>query len=128
MSPVSAEQFISQACSVEEIPGFKPGTTIQVMLKPVSLTTLAASGKIPNPLMAKVMELFNESGKQGSTENVLTKEMDSLGKIMDVMCGACMLQPAYNEVKDYMTDEQKMAIFGWSQTGVMDLGPTDSES
>lgn len=129
MSVISAEKFINKSCKEVEIPGFEKGETITVLLRRTSLMTLAASGKIPNGLMDKVTQLFSGKTPTGNEAGeVALKEMDQIGKIMDIFCGACMVEPKYEEVKDFMTDDQKNAIFGWSQTGIVDLGPTDSES
>lgn len=130
MAALNAEQFIQRGCIEIEIPGFVPGELLTILVRRASLTSLASSGKIPNVLMSKVMTLFegkDEAGNKVGVGELATKEMDNVGKIMDIMCEACMIQPKYSEVRDYMTDDQKSVIFGWSQSGVTDLSPTDNE-
>ena len=130
MSVISAEQFINRSCQEVEIHGFQEGETITVLLKRTSLMSLASSGKIPNPLMSKVVQLFNgkdAAGNPQSASDMALKEMGDVGKIMDILCEACMVSPRYEEIKEYMTDDQRSDIFGWSQTGVVDLAPTDPQ-
>ena len=117
----SIEEFRSQSQPLVDIVGFEPGQYITVRLKRISLMALCKSGKIPNSLLQKSTELF--TGKQGDKKvneaKVLENigELDSINQIIDTVCEAAMIEPKFEDVKEYLTDEQKTEIFQWTQGG-----------
>lgn len=129
---ITAEEFIKLSSQEVEISGFTKGEKIKVLLKDVSLTSMMVDGRIPNDLVKTVEELF--SGKKPTIEEAqeVAKNFDSdkireMMSLMDVVCKEAMVQPKYDEVKNYMTDEQKNDIFTWTQRGIEELKPFDEE-
>lgn len=121
----SIEEFRNQSQPLVDIVGFEPGEYITVRLRRISLMAMCKSGKIPNSLLQKSTELF--TGKKGDKrvdeakvlENL--SELDGIEQIIDTVCEAAMIEPKFNDVKEYLTDEQKTEIFQWTQGGVKAL-------
>lgn len=44
-----------------------------------------------------------------------------VGLMLELYCRACMVEPAYEEAKDFITDEQKTAIMEWAMGEVEEL-------
>lgn len=127
----SVEQIKQLAIQEVELPGFEVGTTITVRLKKLSITGLAANGKIPNSLMGVVLNLFDNTTPLNKNAKVNTKNiLDNLGdmsKLTDLICQQAMVEPKYEEVKNYLTDDQKAAIFEWTQRGANKVKPIVGE-
>ena len=120
----SIEEFRSQSQPLVDIAGFEPGQYITVRLKRISLMALCKSGKIPNSLLQKSTELFTGSkGKNVDETKVLENigELDGINQIIDTVCEAAMIEPKFEDVKEYLTDEQKTEIFQWTQGGIKAL-------
>lgn len=119
----SIEEFKSQSQPLVDIVGFEPGQYITVRLKRISLMALCKTGKIPNSLLQKSTELFTGKGKQVDGAKVIENisELDGINQIIDTVCEAAMVEPRFDDVKDYLTDEQKTEIFQWTQGGVKAL-------
>lgn len=121
----SIEEFRNQSQPLVDIIGFEPGQYITVRLKRISLMALCKSGKIPNSLLQKSTELF--TGKKGDKKVDETKvienlgELDGINQIIDTVCEAAMIEPKFEDVKEFLTDEQKTEIFQWTQGGVKAL-------
>lgn len=126
MAITSLEQFKQMAFKEVEIPGFEDEEKVVVRLRKVSILGLASSGKIPNSLMGTVNKLFGE-GKGGATaEQVASTSMENLGemaKLLDLIAENSMVEPKFAEVGEFLTDDQKNAIFEYSQSGVKQLVP-----
>lgn len=123
---VSIEELKKQSQPLVDIIGFEPGQFITLRLKRISLLAMCKSGKIPNTLLQKVTELFGgakNDGKQASESAILSNvdDMESINKIIDVICEESMVEPKFSEVNEFLTDEQKMEIFQWTQGGIKSL-------
>lgn len=121
MAIITPAQFRAKAFKEVEIPGFEPGERITVLLRKISVISLASSGKIPNQLMGVVAKLFDEGNKKSGGsgfDNVV-----EMSKILAIIADAAMVEPAYSEVKDYLTDDQLNAIFEYSQSSVNQVTP-----
>lgn len=123
MAVISAEQFRNKAVSVIEIPGFNKGETFEIKVKKLSLVGLMSTGKIPNSLMSTVKEAFagikSAAKKEGEDNDFgIFDKAGDIGRLMDIVCGEAMLEPAYDEIRDVMNDEQKLAVFQFTQGGV----------
>lgn len=126
MAITSLEQFKQMAFKEVELPGFDEGEKVVVRLRKVSVLGLASSGKIPNSLMATVNKLFGEGRKGATPDQVASSSMESLGEmasLLDLIASHAMVQPTFAEVGEYLTDEQKNAIFEYSQSGVKSVAP-----
>ena len=124
MAVITAEDFRAKAVKVIRITGFEPGETIEIKVKKLGLVGLMSSGKIPNSLMANVQQLFSgmNDGNITSNEDALGKA-DEIGKLLDIVCKEAMMEPKFEDVADVMSDEQKMDIFQFTQTGIEIIKP-----
>ena len=137
---VSVDQFRSLAHRVIPIPGFtQDAEPIYIQIKSTGIMNMLANGRIPNTLLGKVTELFGDTSKvekdsiptEGITEQqkkeVLAKlsstdsGLQDMAELLRVFASASMVQPSYDEVKDYMTDDQLMAVFSAMYGEVMDV-------
>ena len=102
-----------------ELPGFGDGKPWYARLRRVSLLGLAKAGKIPNPLMATVTELY-QTGVCKSSDLALAAD------VMLMMAGEALVQPTMEELEAAcvpLTDEQLTAIYLYAQRGVDALRP-----
>lgn len=111
---------------IVELPGFTDGTNFVARLKRPSMLALAKTGKIPNNLLGAANKLFIGVGNVlNSTQN--KKNDDALSELFDiieVICEEAFVEPAYNELKENgieLTDQQKLAVFTYTQRGVKSL-------
>lgn len=121
---VSIEELRNQSQPLVDISGYEPGEFITFRLRRMSLMTLCKTGKIPNSLLSKVTELFTGSSNNKVSESEILQNvegMDDIGKILDVICEASMVEPTFEEAGEFLTDNQKMEIFQWTQGGVKSL-------
>ena len=82
-------------------------------MKRVSLLGMVSKGKIPNPLLGPVMAIFD--GDKAKVDKINAKEMTD---IIELFCKETLVEPAYSEVVDYLTDVQRSEIFNFSQGGL----------
>lgn len=122
MAIITPEQFRARAFKEVEIPGFEPGERITVLLRKISIISLASSGKIPNQLMGVVAKLFDGEGRQKKGSNSFENIVE-MSKILAIIAEAAMVEPAYSEVKEFLTDDQLNAIFEYSQGVINDVTP-----
>ena len=126
MSVISASEFRKRSTRVIEIDGFEPGEKIEVRIKPASLINLMVSGKLPNDLLATVEELFNK-GDDLKNQDVFAQGADKVKEIMgliDLICDQSLVEPLFGEIKDVITDNQKMQIMSAAQGNVKAAIPT----
>ena len=126
MSVISASEFRKKATRVIQIDGFEPGEKIEVRIKPASLIALMVSGKLPNDLLGTVEELFNK-GDDLKNQDVFAQGADKVKEIMgliDLICDQSLVEPPFQEIKDVITDNQKMQIMGAAQGNVKAAIPT----
>lgn len=127
---ISVEQFKSKAHRIIPIPGFgQDSEPIYIQIKSTGIMNLLANGRIPNTLLGKVTELFGDNSKvekdsipttditsaqRQEALDKLTKSdsgIQDMAELLRVFASAAMVNPSYDEVKEYMTDDQLMAIF-----------------
>lgn len=107
---------------IVRFPNFAEGQPFVARVRRPSLLMLARSGRIPNSLLSTANSLF--SGDVGSAG---TKNPQMLGEILDiceVICEAALIQPSMNDIRNAgieLSDDQMMAIFSYTQTGVKAL-------
>ena len=98
-------------------------------LKRPSLLAMAASGRIPNPLMKTARKIFYSG--ISSADGDFAEE----SKILLTIARAAMVSPTFDELAAAgieLTDEQLIAIFQFTQTGAKALNrfrqlPADSD-
>lgn len=104
---------------VVELPPFAEDEPFVAKIRRPSLLALTKSGKIPNSLLSTATELFNGT-LDSDNENVL-------GDIYDIcylMADAALVEPTLKEIEEAgieLSDEQLMAIFNYTQSGVKAL-------
>lgn len=102
------------------LPGWQEGRDFIVKLKRPSLLSLSAKGLLPNALLSAAEEIF--TGKKSSKGK--TPDMKDIGAVMDVLVGAALVKPTYDQIKEAgieLTDEQITEIFNFTQKGVTQL-------
>lgn len=115
---MKSQDFISKAIKTIKISGFEEGEEIEVKVKKPSLMHLISYGKIPNPLMPTVIKIFE--GKLTKQEAEKMAHIDEL-KLIDIFVSGTLIEPAYEEVKEYLTDEQRNEIFTFAIGGLKAL-------
>jgi hypothetical protein len=99
---------------VIELPDFEEGTPFNAKVRRLSLLHLAKAGKIPNELLGAARELF-----EGATKSNLKNYAD----VIDIVIEIALVEPTYDDVKELLTDEQRIAIYNYTQLGVRGLLP-----
>lgn len=127
MSVISAEQFKNKATRVVEISGFEEGDKIEVRIKPVSLTAMMIKGRISNELKTEAFKLFDKGREGKSTEPESSEEMSMMYELIDTVCEECLVEPKFVDIKEFMTDAQKIEVFTASQGVVKNLIPFDEK-
>ncbi len=120
MAITSFEEFKKKAFKEVELPGFEPGETVTVRLRKVSILS---------SLMGVVNKLFNSS-KEVDEEAVKETSMEHLAemsKLLDLVASCALVEPTFDQIGEYLTDEQKNAIFEYSQGEVKQVTPIVSE-
>lgn len=98
---------------------------LTIMVQKPSLLAIARKGKIPNALMAEVSAMFGETAKnQKVTENLVNDNFGDLVELVEAMCEASVVEPKYEDIKDYLSDEQKFEIFSFTQADVNEVAPS----
>jgi hypothetical protein len=120
MSVTKIEDIKNKFESEVEISGFNEGETITLKLRHISILELISKGTIPNQLMNSVVGLFegNKSKKKAKDEDADYAEVN---KMIELVCENIIVEPSYKELKPYLTDQQKLEIFYYSQGGVKEI-------
>lgn len=106
---LNIKKLKDMSTTILEIPDFKNEGTVNIRVKRPSLMSMATQGKIPNHLMgiaAKIAGL--NTGKQKDTN------LKELGQIYELYCRAVMVEPTYDDLKSYITDDQMLNIYEWA--------------
>lgn len=103
-------------------PDFAEGQPFVARVRRPSMLVLAKQGKIPNTLLTAANELFTKggSGMDGDSDSMLSDIYD----LCEIICEAALKEPTYQQIKDAgieLSDDQLMAIFNYTQTGVKAL-------
>ena len=97
-----------------ELPQFDENTPFIARLKRPSLLTLCKVGTIPNTLLATAQKIY---------EGEKTGDIGQYSEVLHLVAKSAMVEPDYDKVKDILNDEQLIAIFNYTQTGVLGLLP-----
>lgn len=106
---------------VVKLPDFAPGQPFVVRLRRPSMLVLAKSGRIPNSLLETASSLFN-GGKTIQTES--ENQLRDMYNVLEIVAEASLVSPKFSEIKSAgieLTDEQLIAIFNYSQSGIEGL-------
>ena|SRR5699024_5378532 len=107
----SVDKLKEMATTILPVPGFNNGDEkINFRVQKPRLMAMAAQGKVPNYLLGVVNDIMygpnNEKGKK--KEN---PDPSEIIKTYELYCRACMVEPSYEEVADFITDEQMATVF-----------------
>ena len=121
VTTISDLQLYAQGIVVR-FPDFGDGQPFVARVRRPSMLVLAKSGKIPNTLLTAAGQLFSKGGEamDSDNENMLKDMYD----IMDIIATSALIQPSMDEIRGVgleLSDEQLMAIFNYTQTGVKAL-------
>ena len=108
--------------TVVRFPDFSEGQPFVARVKRPSMLMLAKMGKIPNALLNSATQLFTKGGSGMDTKN--GKTLSDIYDICEVIAKASLVQPTYDEIIDSgmtLSDDQVMAIFNYTQSGVKAL-------
>lgn len=108
--------------TVVRFPDFAEGQPFVARVRRPSMLVLAKSGKIPNSLLNTASELFAKGGAglDVDDQNMLSNFYDTC----KIICEAALIQPTMAEIDSAgitLSDDQLMAIFNYTQTGVKAL-------
>lgn len=108
--------------TVVRFPDFAEGQPFVARVRRPSMLVLAKSGKIPNTLLTTASELFAKGGEalDSDDKNMLSNFYDTCR----IICEAALIQPTLAEIESsgmFLSDDQLMAIFNYTQTGVQAL-------
>lgn len=110
------------AGTVVRFPDFGDGQPFVARIRRPSMLVLAKQGKIPNSLLTTAGELFSKGGGAMDADN--ENMLGNMYNIMDIIATAALVQPTMEEIKSVgleLSDDQMMAIFNYTQTGVKAL-------
>jgi hypothetical protein len=115
MKPTSIDEIkkLKEAQTVE-LPGFDVDKPFYAKLKRLSLLELCKADAIPNPLLAAVQEIYE--GRQRA-------DIKKYAGVIELIAELALVEPKYEDVKDILTDAQKVAIMTYAQHGVAGLLP-----
>lgn len=116
---VKIEDIKDKLTQTIEIPDFSGEGTITVRVRKPQIMKLITSGKIPNPLLPTALAMLDGRNMRNA------KNEDELAiegiKSIQIYCMACLVEPTWEEIKDYITDDQMLSIFYWAIGGVKRL-------
>lgn len=129
MAVITVNEFKNKATRVIQITGFEPNEVIEVRVRAANMVGLIASGKLPNALISTINDLFKGQTADEMEEQVMAdpQAMAMVLELMDKVCEQCLIEPKYEEVKDYLTDQQKTDIMNAMTFGVQQAIPSVSE-
>lgn len=114
--------------TIVRFPDFAKGQPFVARVKRPSMLMLAKMGKIPNALLNSATQLFTKGGSGMDTKN--GKTLSDIYDICEVIAKASLVQPTYDDIIDSgmtLSDDQVMAIFNYTQSGVKALENFRSE-
>ena len=85
---------------------------MQVVARRPSILTLARLGKIPNPLLGAAAKLFSFGGKTAEPS------LKEIADMLHIVAEATLMKPAYDAVKEQLTDDQLMELYQYAKGGV----------
>ncbi|WP_443660496.1 hypothetical protein [Clostridium algidicarnis] len=121
MAVTTIEELKAKKYIEISLPGWDTDDTFKVRLQRVNILDLASKGKIPNPLMGPVIELFKGKGPEPDS----TEGLKLLNELSELFAEVTMVEPTYKEVKEAigLTDEQKMIIYNFAIQGARAIEP-----
>lgn len=108
--------------TVVRLPDFAEGQPFVARVRRPSMLVLAKQGRIPNSLLNTASELFAKGGAGLDTDdkNMLSNFYDTC----KIICEAALAEPTMQDIESAgmsLSDDQMMAIFNYTQSGVKAL-------
>src|SRR4030042_4287059 len=97
---------------VVELPPFPNGKSFVAKLKSPSILTLCATGIIPNELLQEAQDIYE--GKDMQPGKII-----EYSKVMLAVAEATLIEPKFEDIKDYLNSRQLISIYNYAQAGVM---------
>ena len=141
MAVISIEEFKKLSSREVKIHPFIVGEEpITVRVKSTGIMNLISNGRIPNQLMSKVTELFGDTTAVAKDSNPgeITDEakaaamsklqanegsLGDMAALMKIFAENALVEPAYSEIGEYLTDEQLSDLFSAAMGGIIELEP-----
>ena len=101
---------------IVELPPFPNGKPFVARLKTPSILTLCANGVIPNELLQEATDIYEGKDMQPG-------HIEQYGKVLNAIAKAVLVEPKYEDVKDYLSGVQLITIYNYSQAGIASLRP-----
>lgn len=111
--------------AVVEFPPFAEGQPFVARVKRPSMLEMMRTKKIPNDLLNAATTLFSNS-KTKSNVVSNSEAVNNMLDTVDTLAKECLVNPTLDDIKDSgldLTDEQKMFLFEYIQSGVKSLKP-----
>lgn len=117
------EQLVSFAKgAIVQLPDFAEGMPFVARMRRPSLLALAKFGKIPNNLLVTAGQLFSGDTAAADADN--TDMLADMYNVCEIIAEASLIEPTFGQVREAgleLTDEQLLAIFNYTQSGVSAL-------
>lgn len=109
-----------------DIPGFSVNEVLTFKIKRPSLLEMAATEKIPNPLLNTAAQLFRGGTKEqiDDMKKDAGEEFKAFAETVRCVVEAALVQPTYKDLNDNnieLTDVQLLYIYNFVQSGVDQL-------
>lgn len=133
---ITAEEFMSKATRIINIPGFADDEIFSVKIKNVSVVSMLTNGKLPNSLLQVVKDLFSEQGTSiedlGEEEAIEllkdTEKIKELTRMMKEVAREALIEPKYEDIAEGLTDAQIQSIYNQaSGAGVKKITPSNGK-
>ena len=119
MELTNFEKLLEYSRGIEvELPPFAEGMPLIAKVRRPSLLSLASAGKIPNPLLESVQEMFLAAKEQ--KQEVKGQALIDLYELSKIIAEASLIAPSYEDIKSAgleLTDEQLMFLLNFAQNG-----------
>lgn len=112
---INIEEIKKKSIITIDVPGWDEDVEHWEVQKP-RMMAMILQGKIPNHLMGVADKMI-----KGSNTNAEKLDVKEMGKMFEIYCLSCMVSPTYEEIKDFMTDEQMNLIIAFATGGVQAL-------
>lgn len=109
-----------------ELPNFSNDVPFVARLKRPSMLGMIKTGRIPNDLLDEANGLFTNGAVKTINNSIDREVMVKMFELFEVICKEALVEPSYKDLKDAgisLTDEQQIAIFSYTQSGVKALEP-----
>lgn len=97
-----------------EIPDFEDEGVLKVKVQKPRLLSMVKQGEIPNHLLGIANEMLMGEEKGTKKKQTAKDQLTRMSKMMELYSRACLVEPTYDEFKDYMTDKQGNKIFEYA--------------